>query len=214
MSVPPSVQGKKIRCKGCGGVVTVPAPKPVDTRMTTPEAQAKKAAQAPLSEEEDAKNPYGVTETSLAPRCPHCAYEMEPPDARICLHCGYDMLRRTRATSIKTFDRTGSDWFWWLAPGILCLIAFVALIGFIVYFHFYLPSQMFTRWDTNWESTKGDRFETVDKTADESYLAYLFHPGIECWIFVFCIWLMWKSGKFAFKRLVLNYMPPERIKEK
>jgi hypothetical protein len=28
------------------------------------------------------------------------------------------------------------------------------------------------------------------------------------------IWGIWKCGRFAFKRLVLNYMPPERIKEK
>ena len=58
----------------------VPAAKKPDTRVTTPEAQAKMAK---LSEEEDARNPYGVTETSIAPRCPHCAYEIEPPDAAI-----------------------------------------------------------------------------------------------------------------------------------
>ena len=45
-------------------------------------------------------------------------------------------------------------------------------------------------------------------------LALIFHPGIETWVVVFCLWLMWRAGKFAFKRLVLNYMPPERIKEK
>src|SRR3954468_11336503 len=87
MVVPESVRGKKVRCKKCGGVVPVPATGGVDTRMQTEKAQKATMDQ----EQEDGQNPYGVTETSLAPRCPHCAYELDPPDARICLHCGYDM---------------------------------------------------------------------------------------------------------------------------
>ena len=48
---------------------------------------------------------------------------------------------------------------------------------------------------------------------DESWLAMLFHPGIETWVFVFGIWLTWRCLKYAFKRLVLDYLPPEKIKE-
>jgi DNA-directed RNA polymerase subunit M/transcription elongation factor TFIIS len=213
MTVPASVQGKKVRCKGCGGVIPVPAAKAVETRTTTAEAAAKKAAQA-IPEEEDAQRPYGVTETSLAPRCPHCAYELDPPEARICLHCGYDMVRRQRQASVKTYERTFGDWLVWLGPGILSLIAFIGLIGFCIYFHYYLPDQLFNNWSKNQEAAKGDRFQTVEKTTDESYLALIFHPGIETWIIVFCIWLMWKSGRYAFKRLVLDYLPPEKIKDK
>jgi hypothetical protein len=213
MTVPESVKGKKVRCKKCGGVVPVTAG-PVDTRVQTEQAQAKAKAAAVQEEEGIAKDPYGVTETSLAPRCPHCAYELDPPDSRICLHCGYDMIRRHRRPSIKTYDRTAGDWFMWLLPGIACLFAFFLLIGFGVYYHYYLPSQILNRWDAAYDAAGGDRFKTVDKAMDESYLALIFHPGIETWIYVICIWLMWKSGKFAFKRLVLNYMPPEKIKEK
>ncbi len=212
MVVPDAVRGKKVRCKKCGGVVPVPATGGVDTRVQTEKAQAKAAAGG--HEEEDAKNPYGVTETSLAPRCPHCAYELDPPDARICLHCGYDMVKRQRRPSVKTYERTAGDWFFWLLPGIACLLAFFLIIAFGIYYHYILPSQMFARWDTNWEAAGGDRFKAVDKTSDESLWVYLFHPGIEVWLYVFSLALMWKCIKFAYKRLVLNYMPPEKVKEK
>jgi hypothetical protein len=213
MTVPDSVQGKKVRCKGCGSVIPVPAGRAPDTRVTTAEAQAKKAAQSSVDEDEDGRKPYGVTEVSVAPRCPHCAYEMDPPDARICLHCGYDMVKRARNISVKTYDRTFLDWFLWLAPGVGCLIGLGVIVGFCIYFHFYLPSQLFNTWDKNSAAVNGDRFETVYKTTDESFLAMLFHPGIETWVFVIGIWLCWKCLKFAFKRLVLGYLPPEKVKE-
>src|SRR6266481_3564129 len=103
MTVPDAVRGKKVRCKSCGGVVPVPAGG-VDTRMRTEQAQAKATAAATRTEEDEARNPYGVTETNLDPRCPHCAYALDPPDSRICLHCGYDMMKRQRRPSIKTFE--------------------------------------------------------------------------------------------------------------
>lgn len=211
MTVPDSVRGKKVRCKGCGGVVPVPGAPIKDTRVRTEQAQAKAAASAAEEEATIAKNPYGVTEMSLAPRCPHCAYELEPPDARICLHCGYDMIQRNRQPSIKTYERTFGDWSLWLLPGIGCLLAFFAIIGFCIYYHYYLPSDLFSRWDQNYSAARGDRFETVSKTLDESWTALMFHPGIEVWLYVICLWLMWKCAKFAFRRLVLNYLPPEKL---
>ena len=103
MTVPESVRGKKIRCKNCEGAVSVPAaPAGPDQRITT--AKAKQAAKPLDDEAEYAKNPYGVTETSLSPRCPHCAYELDPPDAAVCLHCGYHMIKRRREASIKTIE--------------------------------------------------------------------------------------------------------------
>ncbi len=210
MTVPDSVRGKKVRCKGCGGVVPVPAAGGPDVRVTT----APKAKPAAVSEDEDAANPYGVEEISEAPRCPHCAYELDPPDARICLHCGYDMVRRVRNPSVKVYARTFGDWFFWLGPGIAALIGIGLIIGFVFYYHYYLPEQLLKTWPDAYRGAKGDRFDTVGKAMDESYLALIFHPGIETWIVVPGIWGIWKCGRFAFKRLVLNYMPPERIKEK
>jgi len=78
--------------------VAVPAGKPA-AKPTAAKPGAKTAAPV-LTEEQDAKIAYGVTETSLAPRCPHCAYELDPPDAKICLHCGYHMTKRRREARI------------------------------------------------------------------------------------------------------------------
>ncbi|HEY1378753.1 MAG TPA: hypothetical protein VGF55_18280 [Gemmataceae bacterium] len=208
MVVPEAVRGKKVRCKKCGGVVPVPADGGVDTRVRTEKAQ--KTATAAGDHDEDAANPYGVTETSLSPRCPHCAYELDPPDSRICLHCGYDMVKRQRRPSIKTYDRTSGDWFMWLLPGIACLLAFFAIIGFALFYHYELPYYVLV--DREADLLLADRLGAYEK--DIAFSAYMFHPGIEVWLAVMCLWLMWKSGKYAFKRLVINYLPPERIKEK
>ena len=107
--VPDNLAGKKVRCKGCGSVVAVPQKRTIDTRMATPEVKKKLRP----SEEEDASKPYGVEEISVAPRCPHCAYEMEPPDAVICLHCGYNMTKRRRVDthpSKRLRDLVVTEW--------------------------------------------------------------------------------------------------------
>jgi hypothetical protein len=211
MTVPAAVQGKKVRCKGCGGVVSVPAGG-VDTRMQTEKARAKTASAGVDAELDDAKNPYGVKQMNLAPRCPHCAYELDPPDARICLHCGYDMVRRGRQQSIKTYERTFGDWALWLLPGIACVLAFLVIIGAGIYYHYYLPYDLLKQKDA--EDLLGDRLGVFNKDPGPDATAYMFHPGIEVWFAVAGLVLMWKSGKFAFKRLILNFTPPEKIKEK
>jgi len=206
MKVPDTVRGKKVRCKECGGVVPVPAGKAPDTRVTTPEAQAKMAKR---TEEEDAANPYVVTETSLAPRCPHCAHEIGEADV-ICLHCGYNMVRRGRVESKVTYERTFVDWLLWLGPGILALIGVGVVAGLCYYYHYHLPYQVLSAKEA--EELLADRFKAFEKGVDAS--GYLFHPGIELWVIVVGIWISWKCLRFAFKRLVLNYTPPEKVKAK
>jgi hypothetical protein len=160
--------------------------------------------------DDDAKNPYGVTETSLAPRCPHCAYELDPPESRICLHCGYDMIKRQRRPSIITHQHTGMDWFMWLLPGILCLLAVFAIIGAGIYYHYYLPYDILK--DRDASALLDDRLAVFQKEETEA-VTYMFHPGIEVWFAVMALFLIWKCGRFAIKRLILNYQPPEKIKE-
>jgi hypothetical protein len=211
MTVPDTVRGKKVRCKSCGGVVPVPAGG-VDTRMRTEQAQAKATAAATRTEEDEARNPYGVTETNLDPRCPHCAYALDPPDSRICLHCGYDMMQRNRRPSIKTFERTAGDWLLWLLPGFAAVLGFLAIIAAGIYYHYYLPYDILK--DKDAKLLLDDRLGAFNKDPGPDAVEYMFHPGIEVWFAVVGLVFMWKSAKFAFKRLFLNYMPPEKIKEK
>jgi hypothetical protein len=59
-----------------------------------------------------------------------------------------------------------------------------------------------------------DRMDAFTKGEGVSFSAYMFHPGIQTFEAVFGLWLIWKCGYFAFKRLILNYMPPEKVKVK
>src|SRR5262249_5449663 len=72
IKAPPELEGKKVRCKGCGNTFAIqarPAPSP-----------ARKA-----DEEEEDSNPYGIrAEEEEIPRCPICAKEMESKDAVVC----------------------------------------------------------------------------------------------------------------------------------
>jgi hypothetical protein len=120
------------------------------------------------------------------------------------------MVKRQRVASVQTYDRSFGDWLVWLGPGILCLIGASLLAGFCIFFHYYLPGYMLPPNEA--DALAKDRMGAFEK--EVSISAYLFHPGIELWIFLVCIWLMWKCLRFAFKRLVLNYMPPEKIKLK
>ncbi len=211
MTVPDAVRGKKVRCKSCGGVVPVPTGG-VDTRVRTEQAQANATAAAARTEEDEALNPYGVTETNLDPRCPHCAYALDPPDSRICLHCGYDMMKRQRRPSIKTYELTAGDWFKWLLPGIASFLGFLCVIGAGIYYHYYLPYEVLK--DKDASALLEDRLGVFNKDPGPDFITYMFHPGIEVWLAVAGLILMWKSGKFAFKRLILNYRPLEKVKVK
>ena len=53
------------------------------------------------------------------PRCPFCAVELDPPDTKICLNCGYDLTSRKRHRTVKTYALTGGDYFKWWLPAII-----------------------------------------------------------------------------------------------
>ncbi|MEO2089522.1 MAG: MJ0042-type zinc finger domain-containing protein [Gemmataceae bacterium] len=147
--------GKRVKCKACATVFTVPAAddgaKPLPDEFKKPTAkpaQPKKPAKAkprvvdddpppppppaaPLAflDEDDGPKDYKVAKDDLdIPRCPRCAKELEDADARICLNCGYDMMQRRQHASIKTYKRTGGDVFMWWLPAI---IWFGVLMGFL-----------------------------------------------------------------------------------
>src|SRR5262245_36147539 len=109
IKAPAELQGKKIRCKACEQVFVVQPDRPVKANPAKPAAAAKgkppaqaapPAPEAPLDvvpladDDEDNPNPYGLTEETFAPRCPHCAYELESADAKVCLNCGYNTATR------------------------------------------------------------------------------------------------------------------------
>lgn len=195
---PEEAQGKKVRCKNCGQIFPLEAP--AGKRPSPPPRAAKPPGRARFEDEDDDGNPYGVTTLDLTPRCPACAAEMESDDAIICLDCGYNTQTRQRAQTLKVIRTTFLEWALWLGPGILCAAALVPLAGVLVYlwadrlsWHVSLPTLPF---EPNGDPPK-DR---------QLYL--------RIWGGVFTAAIMFFSARFAFKRLVLHFKPPLKIKNK
>src|SRR5262245_54188719 len=106
-AVPGDLVGKKIKCKKCQSVFTVKAPappqpaakaaaKPVAKNPSEKVTGANPAVFGVKKEEEEDATPYTMRQEDLAARCPHCALPLDPPDTKICLHCGYHMQHRRR----------------------------------------------------------------------------------------------------------------------
>lgn len=162
------------------------------TAVAKPAEEKKKPETKPPKRigDPDDENPYGITEMDLTARCPHCAKEMESEDAIICLHCGYNTQLRTNVSSKRVFETTFWDWCKWLAPGVLCVIMILGLIGFDYFFVIGLKEAWWDPMDSSMEHTS-------------------FSQGIRLWVVASTVWVMWRAAKFAFRRLVLNPRPPE-----
>jgi DNA-directed RNA polymerase subunit M/transcription elongation factor TFIIS len=183
----PELQGKKVRCKGCGHVFPIPAP-------DKPGKEAKPAVVmvAKKGDDDDDVTAYAVAkeESTALPRCPHCALEMESEDAVVCIHCGYNTLNRQRMMTRKTYETTAGDRLGWLMPGFLSLFAIFVLIGFDLFFCLKLPKM-------------------VEKDEDWSWLG---SGPVRLWMVIFSVFAMLALAKFAFSRLIVNRTPPEKIK--
>lgn len=194
LKVPATAAGKKVRCKNCKAVIPVPEPKVHKAGGLDWEA-------------EDGKNPYGVTETSLANRCPFCAHDIDPPDARICLNCGYDLEQRGRRESQVVQQRTAADFIKWHLP---TLGAFLGIVGVFLagwFYHFKLPEKILSaRWA---EEIAKDRWGYFENDQAEG-MGFIFHWGIEVWGIVFGLFALWKFSLFIFRRLAFDFLPPEK----
>lgn len=223
MKLPAELAGKRIRCKRCETVFAVPgvaAAKPA-VKAAKPAARPGPSADAaiplkpddapigfkedppkPSVDDDDDDNPYGVTKDDLdVPRCPFCAKELDPPDTKICLNCGYDMLQRKRHETVQTIDFTAGDWIKHLAPGVACALG-VSLILVLDYVSL-----------TNMRSWMiGGLFDAGEKdkiTGQETF--YISPYCFSLWMLVVTAFIMYLLAKFAYKRLVLNWRPEEKI---
>jgi hypothetical protein len=193
---PTALVGKKIRCKKCGEVFGVPAPKAKKAAPAKGAPAKKKPEEEPpvlalVEDEEDDSNPYGVTDLDLTPRCPHCANEMDE-GAIICLHCGYNTLTRERFMTTKVVAHTGGEIFLWWLPAIACILTALLFIGAIVFM---------------WV-----KFDDLSKAYDAEWYGGFFGLWAKLWGSVIACFVIFFSGRFAFKRLVLHTWPPEKVK--
>ena len=232
MKVPAAVVGKVIRCKGCSHTFAVvapgaapksPAAKPAppkakvappagagapikfqdDPPKVTPPAAEKKVAR-PFDIEEDDDNPYGVEKDDLdVPRCPFCATELDPPDTKVCLECGYNLLERKRHASKKVYETTPGDYFMHWLPAIAWIVAMMLLFTLAIVSTWYMSD-----WLTGSFLEKDDKNATTLKA--EFYLPP-FAFNLCTWV---CTCFIASIGiKFVVQRLVYNWKPAEVVKK-
>jgi hypothetical protein len=214
IKVPGEVQGKKIRCKGCGAAFTA---QPVAAAPKAPAAKPGKSPKSPqaagpvntrrddLMKDFDDEGPkqYTVISENLAPRCPHCALPMDPPDARICIHCGYDMQKRQRHEHKRTYDQTGTDFFLYWLPAILALIGFFGLVALNIFCWIKMEEWLTGTWI---------EMETAGADGKKEWLI---KPGAFTLYFVlfpsvfYHVWAL----RFCYKRFIKNPWPPEVVKK-
>jgi hypothetical protein len=231
LKVPESVFGKKIKCKNCDhpfvaedpAVKQKKSPQPglkpskpggaaVKAKKEEPKPEPKpepEAASAPYKfqdDDEDAMgakpNPLGVIAEEDVARCPFCAKELDPPDAKVCLHCGFNTLTRVRADTKKVWAPDANDYMNHLGPGILALIAFIALLVLDI-----LCLVNMRDWLT-------DTFLMKDEPGPDGQKAFYVKPGA----FIALIWAatlmpLISTGRFAVKRLAIDNQPVERVKK-
>jgi DNA-directed RNA polymerase subunit RPC12/RpoP len=212
------LQGKKIRCPACNHSFIVktmavdkagsaaargeaPAgkgsPNPPRPAAGTPPAEAKPAGPQPKSmgkpmwdEDDNDANPYGVTELDIKPRCPHCANPLESEKATICLYCGYNTLTRELGSVKKVIQLTRGDHFMWLLPGILTVVGILFLVNLDLFFCILLPD-----------------------IVKDSWMDFVDAESMRIWTITITLFLMWGLGMFATKRLILQPVPPEKLKD-
>jgi hypothetical protein len=225
LKVPTEFEGKKIKCKDCATVFpvkaavkparAVPAAKPAAkpaanpaTAAAPPPADAEKPKSPFLDEDEEdvgpgkAPKPMGVVQESDAPRCPHCAKELDPPDAVVCTHCGFNNKTRLKAETRKVIAADAADWMTHLLPGILALIIAIALIVVDI-----------ICWVNMSDWVAGSALEKDDKDPVTGKVQYYVKPGaLIAVVIALSVIIIIPAVRFAVRRLIVEYKPEERRK--
>jgi hypothetical protein len=222
LKIPTTVIGKKVKCKYCEHTFVVPNPddddsgekskpakptkpgaKPAASSPPPPAAPAPEEKKSPFLDDDDEPkvNIQLITDNDEVARCPHCAKELDPPDAKVCIHCGFNNLTRTRAETKKVWAPTAEDWIMHLLPGIIAVIICVTLIVLDV-----ICYQKMREWLT------GSFLDMEEKDAAGRQKFYVAPGFFICLVFAASLAIFVPSVKFAVRRLAKEYMPPEKIK--
>ena len=227
LKVPESVFGKKIKCKHCEHAFVAKDPDagqkkaavkpskpgpaaPVKKEPPKPEPEPKPDAAAPYKfqddEDEDAMGakpkPLGViADGEDIPRCAFCAQELDPPDALVCIHCGFNSQTRVRAESKKVWAPDANDYLNHLGPGVLALLICIAIITLDVICY------------TNMRDWMTGTFLQKDDTGPDGSKGFYIKPGaFITLILAITVMPIIGTARFAIKRLIIDNKPAERVK--
>lgn len=219
LKVPPTVFGKKVRCKHCElafvveDPATKPAPKPKATKPAAKAAPPKPkkvikaeavepAAKSPFLDDDEGVQKVEVIKEEDVARCPHCAKELDPPDAKVCLSCGFNNLTRERAETKKVYEATPTEKFLHVLPGVLGVVLTIVLVGVNIWFISNVREWMV-----------GSIVDMDEKDAAGRPKFYI-HPAA----FMFAIGiisarLILTFMRLAYRRLIVNPLPEEKVKK-
>jgi hypothetical protein len=220
--VPAEFVGRLIRCKNCQFAFEVPDPsvpkpaKPAAAKPARPAApaQARPARPADPSapipfkqeEEEDPKKPKPyvvVHDDADVPRCPFCAKELDPPDTRVCLNCGFNLLDRKRMDAKVVYEHTTGDYFLHWLPAILSFVGIILLFSCGIF-----TSVMMRTWMI------GSFLDKEEKNVITGQQEFYVKPYcFNIWIWVIVLWISYKLTRFIIRRLVFNWRPPDVVKK-
>jgi hypothetical protein len=222
LKVPAELEGKKIKCKDCATVIPVtsgakpakaakpavaarPASKPAVKAAAAPPPEKPKSPFLDEEEEEDPlrPKPMGVVHEEDVARCPHCAKELDPPDATVCVNCGFNNVTRMKAESKKTYAPEAADWMTHLGPGLVALFLVIALIVIDI-----------VCWINMNDWVAGSAMEKDDKDPVTGQVQYYVKPGAFIALIVAAsVIVIIPAVRFAIYRLFVDYKPEEKIKK-
>jgi hypothetical protein len=222
LNVPEQVLGKKIKCKDCATAFVAEVPKKavkpskpggaVKTKREEPPPPKPEAPKQPAARYDDDADDGAVPkalgvvdEGEDVPRCPHCAKELEPPTAVVCIHCGFNNMTRTKAESKKVWEPDASDWMNHLAPGFAMLGIFVALLVLNIICILKME---------DWMTDGFLDFLKSDTKGTDGKVKFEVKPGaFITFVLAATIMPMIKTARFAIKRLAIEYRPVEQVKK-
>lgn len=204
LRVPPAVFGKKIKCKHCNHAFVVHDPGAQSAKSgAKPAAPPAPAAPAKKTFDDDDDGPANITviQEDDAARCPLCAQALDPPDAIVCIHCGFNNVTRAKADTKKVWAPSFEDWFMHLLPGIIALAICITLIVVNI-----ISLNRMREW-------LDGTFLEMDELDAAGRKRFFVPPGFFiALIMVASIVIFVPSIKFVYKRLITGYMPPEKLK--
>ena len=210
LKVPAELEGKRVKCKGCDKPFPVAAPKPAAKAPPPAEASGARpeppAAASPdrykVTWDDEADNDgsaVGVIKEEDVPRCPHCAKELNPPDAVVCVNCGFNSRTRSKAETRKVYEPTGAEWASHLFPGVAAVTAVVVLMVLDVVCAFNMRSWM-----------EGGMLEDDAVGLDGKKKMYVSPGAFIMFVLFGSIVAIAPLARIGFKRLFVNYLPEEK----
>ncbi|MBA4065217.1 MAG: hypothetical protein C0501_16190 [Isosphaera sp.] len=215
LKVPPAVFGKRVKCKHCDHPFVAADPaaarpaKPARPGARPEPAPPPPPAPAPaggaalrFADDDDGPQKIEVVQESDTPRCPHCAQELDPPDAKVCIHCGFNNQTRTKAETKRVWAPTTEDWIIHLGPGVAAVATIISLIALNVTCFLQMRE-----WLT------GTFLDMEEKDAAGRQRFYIHPAAFKFAVLAMTIPAVVAAGRFAYDRLVRNNRPEEKVKK-